>query len=306
MITTEASRTSASCNASTFARQVEPARSTAENSGDITGQTPAHYWAILVAIGLIGGILSGLFAIGGAIVMVPLLVWRTGMDQRRAAATSLVAIIPSGVVSSAAYLIHGDANVTAALWISLGAIVGAAIGSRLLSWLPLPWLRWLFITFILIIAIQMFVVVPDRGHVMASSLWLTGGQMALGLLAGVASGLFGIGGAIVAVPLLVSVFGVSDLVAKGTALLVGVPTSVVGTLSNRRKIRVDVRAGLVLGTAAVVAALPAAYVEVIIPARLSGILFGVLLLVVAAQLAVRPTPGRPFRPPTRAKAAHPG
>lgn len=295
MTTTEASWTSASCKTSPFPRQVELARSTAEKSGAIKGHAPAHYWTILVVIGVIGGILSGLFAIGGAILMVPLLVWRTGMDQRRAAATSLVAIIPSGLVGSAAYLIHGDANVIAALWISLGAIVGAAIGSRLLSWLPLPWLRWLFIAFVLVVAIQMFVAVPDRGHVMASTSWLTGGQMALGLLAGMASGLFGIGGAIVAVPLLVSVFDVSDLVAKGTALLVGVPTSVVGTLSNRRKISVDVRAGMVLGTAAAAAALPAAYFAVIIPAKLSGILFGVLLLAVAAQLAMRAILGRPAR-----------
>ena len=55
-------------------------------------------WAALILTGAIGGILSGLFAIGGAIVMVPLLVWRAGMDQRRAAATSLVAIIPTAVV----------------------------------------------------------------------------------------------------------------------------------------------------------------------------------------------------------------
>ncbi|WP_268932348.1 sulfite exporter TauE/SafE family protein [Mycolicibacterium hodleri] len=248
---------------------------------------PRTHWAMLTAIGVVGGVLSGLFAIGGAILMVPLLVWRAGMDQRRAAATSLVAIIPTGLVSSATYLVHGDVNIVAAAWVSLGAIAGASIGSRLLSRLPLTWLRWMFIAFILIVAVRMFVVAPERGHMMASTPWLAVGQMALGLVTGIAAGLFGIGGAIVAVPLLVSVFGVSDLVAKGTALLVGVPTSVAGTLGNRRNIHVDVRAGLILGVAAAIAAVPAVSLAVAIPARLSGILFGVLLLAIAAQLTIR-------------------
>lgn len=185
------------------------------------------------------------------------------------------------------YLVHGDVNVVAALWVALGAIAGAAIGSRLLSRLPLTWLRWMFIAFILVVAVRMFVVAPERGHMVASSPWLAAGHVALGLLTGIASGLFGIGGAIVAVPLLVSVFGVSDLVAKGTALLIGVPTSVVGTLSNRRNIHVDVRPGVVLGGAAAIAAVPAVSLAVAIPARVSGMLFAGLLIGIAAQLTVK-------------------
>ena len=68
-------------------------------------------WSTLILTGVIAGVLSGLFAIGGAIVMVPLLVWRAGIDQRQAAATSLVAIIPIAVVSSAAYLVHADVDI---------------------------------------------------------------------------------------------------------------------------------------------------------------------------------------------------
>ena len=77
----------------------------------IAARTP---WAALILTGAIGGVLSGLFAIGGAILMVPLLVWRAGMDQRRAAATSLVAIIPTAVASSATYLAHADVDIVAA------------------------------------------------------------------------------------------------------------------------------------------------------------------------------------------------
>jgi uncharacterized membrane protein YfcA len=124
----------------------------------IAARTP---WAALILTGAIGGVLSGLFAIGGAILMVPLLVWRAGMDQRRAAATSLVAIIPTAVASSATYLVHGAVDVIAAALISAGAIGGAIIGSRLLGRISLTWLRRIFIAFILLVAAHMLVVAPE-------------------------------------------------------------------------------------------------------------------------------------------------
>lgn len=123
--------------------------------------TTRSYWATLMVIGVIGGILSGLFAIGGAILMVPLLVWRAGMDQRRAAATSLVAITPTAIVSSLTYLAHGDVNVVVAAVVAAGAVAGALLGSRLLHRLPLAWLRWMFIAFVLVVAAHMLLVAPN-------------------------------------------------------------------------------------------------------------------------------------------------
>ncbi|MFW8746156.1 TSUP family transporter, partial [Mesorhizobium japonicum] len=51
----------------------------------------------LLVIGVLGGILSGLFGVGGGIIMVPLLTMFAGMDQRHASATSLIAIVPTSV-----------------------------------------------------------------------------------------------------------------------------------------------------------------------------------------------------------------
>jgi len=248
-------------------------------------------WGTLMLIGLIGGTLSGLFAIGGAIVMVPLLVWRAGMDQRRAAATSLVAVIPTAVAGSATYLVHGAVDVTAAALISAGAIVGAIIGSRLLQRLPLTWLRWGFIGFILVIAAHMVLTAHEPVRALAFSPLVAGGYVGLGLLTGVASGLFGIGGAIIAVPVLGSVFGVSDVIAKGTALLVSIPTSVSGTLSNRRGGNpVDVRAGLVLGVTAAAASVPAVYLAVALSPAVSALTFAALLVAIAIQLSIKALP----------------
>ena len=245
-------------------------------------------WPALLLTGAIGGMLSGLFAIGGAIVMVPLLVWRTGMDQRRAAATSLVAIIPTAVVSSATYLLHADVDVMAAALISAGAIVGAVLGSRLLRRLPLNWLRWIFIAFILLTAAHLLISVPEAGRPLALSWWVAVGYIGLGVLTGVASGLFGIGGAIISVPLLGSVFAMGDAIAKGTALLVSIPTSVAGTITNRRgDSPVDIRAGLILGVIAAATSVPAVCLAVALSPAVSAVTFAIVLIAIAVQLSIK-------------------
>jgi hypothetical protein len=256
----------------------------AVNSARDTG---GRYWLALALIGLVGGILSGLFAIGGGILMVPLLVWRAHLDQRQASATSLAAIVPAAIVGSATYLANGEVDVAAAAFIAIGAAGGAAIGSALLRRIPLVALRWMFIVFILAVAARLLFIAPQRGDDLALSPSVALGYVAVGLVMGVASGLFGIGGGIIAVPLLISFFAVSDLVAKGTSLLVTIPTSLVGTVANRRAGLVDIRVALVVGVAAAVAAVPAAGLALLLSARLSGVLFSALLIAVATQLTVK-------------------
>ena len=241
-------------------------------------------WGAMVVIGLVGGLLSGLFAIGGGIIMVPLLTAFARLNQREAAATSLAAIVPTSIAGSITYVAAGEVDVLAAAIVSVGAVAGAILGGRFLKRIPLTWLRWMFIVFILLVAARLFLVTPERGMALDFTVVTAGGYVVLGLLMGVLSSLFGIGGGIVAVPALIGFFGISDLVAKGTSLLVMIPTSIVGTISNWRAGAVQVRAGLIVGVAATVASIPGAYLALALSPRLSSILFGILLLAVAAQL----------------------
>jgi uncharacterized membrane protein YfcA len=253
-------------------------------------QTPTSdqaKWAILVLVGASGGLLSGLFAVGGGLIMVPLLTTFARMDQREASATSLAAIVPTAVVGSVTYLLAGNVDLTAGALVSVGAVVGAIIGSALLRRIPLTVLRWMFIAFILLTAARLLLTTPVRGHQVYLSLSVGADYVALGLSIGVLAGLFGIGGGIIAVPALIALFGFSDLVAKGTSLAIMIPTSLVGTIANWRAGTVNVRAGLVIGIVAMLASIPGALVALCIPARLSRVLFGTLLLAVAAQLAQR-------------------
>ena len=245
-------------------------------------------WWILALVGVIGGVLSGAFGVGGGILMVPLLIGLAKMNQRQAAATSLLAIVPTAIAGSATYLIAGQVDVFAALFLGIGGVVGSLYGTRLLKQLPLGVLRWGFIVLLVVVAIRMVLVIPDRssGHLEPSVLAALG-LVAMGLFVGVASGLFGIGGGVIAVPALIAVFGLGDLIAKGTSLLFMIPTAVTGSVNNMRNGLVDVRAGLIVGVAATVASFGGAALAFVMSPAVSSYLFAALLLVSAVQLTVR-------------------
>lgn len=242
---------------------------------------------ILVAIGLVGGFLSGTFGIGAGILMVPLMVLVAKMDQRRASALSLAAVLPAAIVGAISYGIQGHVDVVAAALVAAGGIVGTLVGTRLLRSVPLGWLRWGFVGLLLLVAIDMLVGAPDGQGSVELGVWSVLGLIGLGLVVGVASGLFGIGGGVVIVPALVGLFGVAELIAKGTSLLAMVPTSITGTVANVRAKLVRLLDGLLVGAAAALAAYPGALVAHLLPTRLSQLLFAGLVLIAAVQLAIK-------------------
>lgn len=245
-------------------------------------------WIRLAVVGLVGGLLSGLFGVGGGIVMVPLLIMLARMDQKRASATSLVAIVPTAIAGSITYFANGEVDVLAAAIVATGGIVGAWIGARLLRRISMEWLRWGFIALLVLVAIRLIVVAPERGA--GSVDWNVGtalGLVALGLVMGVASGLFGIGGGLIMVPSFIAIFGMGDLIAKGTSLAAMIPTAVSGTITNVRGGMVDVRAGLIVGIAATVASFGGVWLAFFLPADVAAWLFAGLLVLAAVQLAVR-------------------
>lgn len=86
----------------------------------------------LLAIGLGGGLLSGLLGVGGGIIMVPLLVLWACYSQRDAHAVSLGAIIPISLAGIATYGVAGQVRYWPALGLAAGSVVGAQVGARLL------------------------------------------------------------------------------------------------------------------------------------------------------------------------------
>jgi uncharacterized membrane protein YfcA len=109
----------------------------------------------LFAIGLGGGLLSGLLGVGGGIVMVPLLVLWARYRQRQAHALSLGAIIPISVAGIATYGVAGQVRYWPAIGLAAGAIVGAPLGARLLAQMDERRLKIVFGVFLVAVAAVM-------------------------------------------------------------------------------------------------------------------------------------------------------
>jgi uncharacterized membrane protein YfcA len=244
-------------------------------------------WLAFAVIGLAAGFLSGLFGVGGGILIVPALVLAARFDQKLAAGTSLAAIVPTSLVGVASYAIAGDIDLLAALLLAAGAIAGAQLGSHLLQRLPRRAIQWGFIGFILVVIVSLFLVIPSRDADVHITVLSGAALVALGLVVGVLSGILGIGGGVVIVPMLIVLFGASDLVAKGTSLLVMVPTAISGTIGNTIRKNVDLPAAAVIGVAACTTTALGALVAGVLSPQLANILFAIFLAAVAIQLVTR-------------------
>ena len=116
--------------------------------------------------------------------------------------------------------------------------------------------------------------------------WTLVAAIALGLGAGVLSGMFGVGGGILFVPTLV-LLGLGQLEASATSLLAIVPTAAVGAWRQRAYGNLRIRAALVVGVVSVLCAEVGVQIATRIDESLLRRLFGLLMIGVAAQLAVR-------------------
>jgi uncharacterized protein len=110
---------------------------------------------------------------------------------------------------------------------------------------------------------------------------------AIGLVAGVLAGLFGVGGGILFVPTLTLVLGLTQIHAEASSLLAILPTAVAGAWRQRRYGNVRWRPALILGLSAIIGVEAGVQIAEALPEHALRRLFGVLMLAVAAQLAWR-------------------
>ena len=114
---------------------------------------------LLLAIGLGAGILSGVFGIGGGIVIVPALIYLAKMPPQQAAGTSLAALVlPLGAaIGAATYYRAGHLQVRDALFISLGMAVGAWMGAWVATHVDATLLKRAFAVLMVVMAVKLWV-----------------------------------------------------------------------------------------------------------------------------------------------------
>ncbi|MGA1755089.1 MAG: sulfite exporter TauE/SafE family protein [Ilumatobacteraceae bacterium] len=236
---------------------------------------------LLVGVG--AGILSGLFGVGGGILVVPALTMVLKLDQRMASGTSLGAVFPISVASLATYWSQDNVDWAMALWLAIGAVAGAVYGTKLIHRLPRRTIGYLFTAMLILTAIRLYVPTEADGRGAIE----VGSAIALviiGFLTGVLAGLLGIGGGVIMVPIMIVLFGEIPVIAKGTAVAVTSPTALSGTLRNLRARNIDVKVAIVVGLAGIPTAIFGSLVADTMSKDLSNALFATLVLAVASKM----------------------
>jgi uncharacterized membrane protein YfcA len=242
--------------------------------------------AKVLSLGLVAGFLSGLFGVGGGILIVPILVLLLGMGQRLAHGTSLTAVLPIAVSGVVGFALEDSVDWPATGFLVAGAMAGAVVGTHALHVLPTRVLGYAFAGILMASALRLVLdhsEATGRGHL---TVLMALGFAALGLLSGTLAGLLGVGGGVVMVPAMIILFGIPAAIAKGTSLGVIIPTSVVGTRRNLAKGNCDLRVATIVGLAGVVSAFGASKISVGLDERLSNALFAALLGIVAVRMFV--------------------
>jgi len=115
-------------------------------------------WVIFIIIGGLGGIASGLFGIGGGIVIVPALIYWAGFTPHKAIGTSLAVLLPPiGLAAALEYYRHGNVNISAAAILAATMVVGAWAGASLGHRLSGPTLHLAFGAFLFVLGIYLMV-----------------------------------------------------------------------------------------------------------------------------------------------------
>jgi uncharacterized protein len=186
--------------------------------------------ALGVAAGFVSGVLSGLFGVGGGIVMTPAIQLLLGVSPIVALATPLPAIFPTAATGAYTYRRAGEADLRAAMWMAVPGIAGAVGGAALTDVIQTD---LLLVVTALLLAWQAIGILQGgrrRDDVHPAHPPTRAAYAAIGLAAGVISGLLGIGGGLIMVPLMVGFLGVPLKRALGTSLVAIVALVVPGTI----------------------------------------------------------------------------
>lgn len=200
-----------------------------------------------VAIGAACGFLGGLFGIGGGIIAIPVLGLGFGMPEQVAQGTALVMVVPNVALGLWRYYQRRSLNLRYAVTLAASAVPFTFAGAQIATHVPSAPLRIAFAAFTLAIAVSVVwtAVRPHRstGH---AAPWYFASLV--GAIGGMLSGVFSVGGATFAVPMMTTFFDLSQAAAQSMGLALVAPGTLVGLATYGVNGDVDWAAGLALAT----------------------------------------------------------
>ncbi|MDO7926551.1 MULTISPECIES: sulfite exporter TauE/SafE family protein [Pseudomonas syringae group] len=182
---------------------------------------------MFVLMGAAMGTLGGLFGIGGGLVAIPALGVLFGLDQQLAQGTALLMVLPNVLLALWRYNQRNRVLLRNALMLVIPSFFLAWLTSLLAVRVDAQHMRIGFVVFLILLTIFNLAQMFSRKGQASTQLRHVNWLWLLGVGSGVTGGLFGVGGGVVATPILTSVFGATQVVAQGLALTLAVPSTAI-------------------------------------------------------------------------------
>jgi len=239
---------------------------------------------VAIAVGFGSGVLSGIFGVGGGITMTPGVQILVGTSPIVALATPLPVILPTASTGAWTYRRAGQIDLRAAAWMVGPGIAAAVVGAALTDVIDTHLL--LLVTAVLLAAQSVSILRGRREREPGSGVGGPWAFIAIGTAAGFVSGLLGIGGGLIMVPLLAGWLGMPLKVTLGTSLAAIVVLVIPGTVVHTALGHIDWAVAGLLIVGAVPGARVGATVALGARERTLRLAVGAFLLVIAAAYGV--------------------
>jgi uncharacterized membrane protein YfcA len=197
---------------------------------------------ICILIGACVGMLAGLTGVGGGVFLVPLLVGVLYLSQYEAHGTSLAVIFPMALAGAIMYGVMGYFKWDVFLLLSFGGGIGAFLGARMMTNVPERRLQWFFGLFLICVGFVMVLTHSVAGVEHSLRVWQYFEVIVAGFVAGLLSGILGVGGGVVLIPVMVLLVGVDQHTAQGISLAVIAVITFFGAFTHYRQknVRADI------------------------------------------------------------------
>jgi uncharacterized membrane protein YfcA len=193
-------------------------------------------------------------------------------------------VLQIAAAGATGYLLAGKVDWLAAAGILGGALGGTLLGTYWLRIVPERALRLAFLALLVVSALRLVLVAGGKATAAGLDVSDLPALVVTGFFSGLLSGLLGVGGGVVMVPAMIVLFGIPTATAKGTSLVVIVPTSVLGTIRNVRNGNANLAVALIVGISGMAAGYVASLVSLGLDDRVSNNLLAALLTGVALRM----------------------
>ncbi len=239
-------------------------------------------------VGATAGLLNGLIALGGGILVTPFLVAHRHLPLQVAVGTSLVVVVLLSTIGLIGHTIHGKLSVEASqLTIcALGGILGTALGSKILAALTPQWLMKAFAVFLVLVSVRLM------GQGLGIERFYSGSALAvpwvallaIGAFTGVLSTVFGVGGGALALVGLATVYGVPLKEGLPLALALNVSNALSGVFYHVRDKTICPRELVALVPTAVIGVMIGVVLAHVAPSQVLRVVFAFVLLLLAVRI----------------------